>query len=131
MGQPLTVEKGSHKDAAISFLQLSATGKVREAYDTYVSNSFRHHNPYFRGDATSLATGMEENARQYPHKMLEVVRALEDGDQVAVLSRVRLSPDGQDIALVHLFRFEGDQVVELWDVGQPVPDDSPNEHGMF
>jgi hypothetical protein len=26
--------------------------------------------------------------------------------------------------VVHLFRFAGDHIAELWDVGQPVPDES-------
>jgi hypothetical protein len=32
---------------------------------------------------------------------------------------------------VHIFRFAGDRVVELWDVAQPLPADSPNENGAF
>jgi hypothetical protein len=30
---------------------------------------FRHHNPYFRGDAESLMAAMEENARKNPDKL--------------------------------------------------------------
>jgi predicted SnoaL-like aldol condensation-catalyzing enzyme len=44
---------------------------------------------------------------------------------------VRQNPDDRGGALVHIFRFHGDRVVELWDIGQPVPEDSPNENGMF
>jgi predicted SnoaL-like aldol condensation-catalyzing enzyme len=36
-----------------------------------------------------------------------------------------------DIAVVHIFRFTNDQVSELWDVGQPIAKDSPNENGVF
>ena len=34
-------------------------------------------------------------------------------------------------AVAHFFRFEGDRIVELRDVGQEVPADSPNNNGMF
>jgi len=34
-------------------------------------------------------------------------------------------------AVVHIFRFEDDRIVELWDLGQAIPQDSPNRHGMF
>ena len=34
-------------------------------------------------------------------------------------------------AVVHIFRFEQDRVVELWDLGQPISKDSPNENGLF
>jgi len=123
--------KTSRKDVATTFLLMSSSGDVRGAYDRFVSPSFRHHNPYFRGDAKTLAAGMEENAKQNPGKTLQVEHALEDGDLVAVHSRMQLKPGGQEMALVHLFRFVGDRIVELWDVGQPVPADSPNENGMF
>ena len=74
---------------------------------------------------------MEENAKKNPHKVVEVQLALEDGDLVAVHSRVRQRPDDAGAAVVHIFRFEGDRIVELWDLGQAVPADSPNQHGLF
>jgi predicted SnoaL-like aldol condensation-catalyzing enzyme len=121
----------SHEEAAVSFLRLASSGKVREAYDTYAGPGFRHHNPYFRGDAASLMAAMEENAAKHPDRLFEVQRALEDGDLVAVHSRVRLKSGEPDFAVVHVFRFAGGRIVELWDLGQTVPKDSPNENGMF
>ena len=121
----------SHKEAATSFMQLVAAGKVGEAYESYVGSNFRHHNPFFRGDAQSLRLAMEKDAAEHPNKLFEVQHVLEDGNLVAVHSRVRQSPDDRGAALVHIFKFEGDRVVELWDIGQPVPEDSPNENGMF
>jgi len=32
---------------------------------------------------------------------------------------------------VRPFRFEGGKVVELWDIGQLLPNDSPNADGAF
>jgi predicted SnoaL-like aldol condensation-catalyzing enzyme len=121
----------SLKDAAVEFLTLAATGRVREAYARHAGSEFRHHNPYFRGDAESLMVAMEENAAQNPDKVLEVQMALEDGDRVAVFSRVRQRPDDRGGAVVHIFRFEGNRISELWDVGQAVPEESVNENGMF
>ncbi len=126
-----TAGKISRKEAAISYLRLASSGKVRQAYDAYIGPNFRHHNPYFKGDAQALMAAMEENATKFPDKLLEVQRALEDGDFVAVHSRVQLKPGDAGVATVHIFRFEGDHIVELWDVGQAVPEDSPNENGMF
>jgi predicted SnoaL-like aldol condensation-catalyzing enzyme/predicted enzyme related to lactoylglutathione lyase len=123
--------KISRKEAAVSYLRLASSGKVREAYDAYVGPNFRHHNPYFKGDAQALMAAMEENATMFPDKVLEVQHALEDGDFVAVHSRSQLKPGDLGVATVHIFRFDGDHIVELWDVGQAVPEDSPNENGMF
>ncbi|MGK5508813.1 nuclear transport factor 2 family protein [Brevibacillus formosus] len=123
--------KTSLKENAVSFLQLVASGNVREAYQRYTGPDFRHHNPFFRGDAHSLMLAMEENAAKNPHKILEVKRAIEEGDIVAVHSHVRQNQEDLGGAVVHIFRFHNDQIVELWDVGQPIPADSPNENGMF
>lgn len=119
------------KDAAISFLNLAASGSVREAFRMHVGPGFRHHNPYFRGDAGSLMAAMEDNATRNPGKRFEVLRAIQEADQVAVFSRLRLQPGHAGVAVVHIFRFEGPLIAELWDIGQAVPEDSVNENGMF
>lgn len=36
-----------------------------------------------------------------------------------------------EIAVVHMFRFENGKILEMWDVGQVMEKDSPNENGMF
>jgi predicted SnoaL-like aldol condensation-catalyzing enzyme len=121
----------TNKERAISFLRLASSGKVREAYETYIHPQFRHHNPYFPGDRAALLVGMEENAATFPQKEFEAVRALEDGDLVAVHGRVRLTPSSARIALIHIFRFQDNQIIEEWEAGQEVPKDSPNQNGVF
>jgi len=123
--------KTSLKEKAVSFLQLVASGEVREAFTRYVDPGFRHHNFFFRGDADSLMHAMEENAAKNPHKILEVKRAIEEGDIVAVHSHVKQNQLDLGGAVVHIFRFHNDLIVELWDVGQPIPENSPNENGVF
>jgi predicted SnoaL-like aldol condensation-catalyzing enzyme len=121
----------SNKDAAVSFLKLAASGQVREAYAKFIGAGFRHHNAFFEGSAEALMAGMEENARQNPTKVLEVKRAIAEGELVVVHSHVRQKPGDLGAAVVHIFRFEEGRIVELWDLGQPVPEKSPNQYGMF
>ena len=121
----------ARKDAAASFLRLASAGKVKDAYQLYVDANFRHHNPYFQGTAEALSAAMQENAAQFPQKAIEIKRVLADGDLVAVHAHVRLKPGDLGVATIHIFRFEGDRIVELWDVGQAVPENSPNRNGMF
>lgn len=123
-------QSSNQRETAINFLNLAATGKLDEAY-SYVSPSFRHHNPHFKGDADSLKAGMAEAHEKFPNTRLEVQRVFQEGDTVAVHSRVRHSDDTPEIAVVHIFRFEGDRIAELWDVGMEAPKDSPNENGLF
>ena len=121
----------SNTNAAVSFLKLASSGNVSEAYSKFVGEGFRHHNPYFAGSAEALQAGMEENASQNPNKVLDVKRVIAEGDVVVTHSHVRQKPDDLGAAVVHIFRFESGKIVELWDLGQAVPDESPNENGMF
>ena len=121
----------SKGDVARDFLQLASSGRAREAFDRHVGPGFRHHNAWFPGDGPSLMKAMDENAKQNPDKTLTIHRVVEDADQVATFSHVRHRRDDRGAAVVHFFRFEGDRIVELWDVGQEVPAESPNKNGMF
>jgi predicted SnoaL-like aldol condensation-catalyzing enzyme len=119
-----------NRETAINFLKLASSGKLDEAY-ALVSPDFRHHNAYFAGDAESLKAGMADAAKHFPNTKLEVKHALEEGDTVAVHSRVQHSPETAEIAVVHIFRFDDGQIVELWDVGMEAPKESPNKNGLF
>lgn len=119
------------KEAAISFLRLAGSGRVREAYENHVAPDFIHHNPYFKGDAASLKLGMEKSHEQFPNKVLDVKRVLEEADLVAVHLRIQLAPGQPDYAVIHIFRFEGNKIAELWEAGQMVPEKLVNENGMF
>lgn len=120
----------SHKQNAQEFLRLASKGDSRTAFALYVGEGFRHHNPWFKGDADSLMLAMEEAGRERPNKSLQILRALEEGDLVAVHSWVKQTPDDAGGAVVHIFRFAGDKIVELWDVGQGQPEEMVNEYGM-
>jgi predicted SnoaL-like aldol condensation-catalyzing enzyme len=121
----------SRKHVAVEFLKAAASGRARQAGAEYCDRAFRHHNVHFPGDAESLLAAMDENARQNPEKKLDVKHVLAEGDLVAVHSEVHHRPGDSGAMLVHLFRFEGDRIVELWDVGQEIPADSPNANGPF
>lgn len=127
----VTVPAGSHIEAAHHFLTLAASGEVREAFSGFVSPDFHHHNPFFPGDRDALMHAMEENAAVNPDKELEIMMTLEDGVFVMTYSLVRQRPGDVGAAVVHIFRFANDYIVELWDIGQEIPPDSPNENGMF
>ncbi len=119
------------KDTAVDFLMQIVAGDVRGAYEQHVGDGFRHHNPYFAGDAHSLREGMEEDEARNPGKKLEVQVALQEGNFVAVHSRLRRGSTEPDIAVVHIFRFEDGRIVELWDIAQVAPTQIVNKNGMF
>jgi predicted SnoaL-like aldol condensation-catalyzing enzyme len=124
-------ESPSIKESAVSFLQLAATGRAPEAFERFAAAGFKHHNPWFRSDAQSLMNAMQENVEKNPGKVLEVQRAIQEGLLVAVHSRVRQRPEDPGGSVVHIFRFEGEKIAELWDIGQAQPEQMVNENGMF
>jgi len=73
---------------------------------------------------------MEESAVKFPIKRFEPVRTIQEGDLVAVHGKVRLAPDMPEIALMHVFRFEGNLIIEEWEASHEVPKNSPNQNGV-
>lgn len=121
----------ANKETALDFLKLIIIGQIEEAYRKYVDMDGRHHNVYYPEKFSALKQGMLENHAQFPDKQFMVKHVLAEGNLVAVHSNVVLKPGEPGIAAVHIFRIQEGKIVEMWDVGQPVPVDSPNEAGAF
>ncbi len=119
------------KQTARDFLNLIAKGEVEQAFARFVAEDLHHHTPYFRGDAQSLMYAMLENSQGFPQKSIELKHCLQEGNLVAIHSKVKLHKDDPGAALVHIFRFAEGKIIELWDIGQSTPESSPNQYGMF
>ena len=125
-------QKITPKEIATSFLKQIIAGEISEAYKMYVHSDFRHHNPYFLGDAQSLAQGMEENEKLHPHKKLEIHHVIGDEDLVAVHSCLQFNVESPKIMVIHLFRIQDEKIIiELWDIAQVAPEESVNTNGLF
>lgn len=121
----------SNKATAIEFLQMAAGGDVVDAYARHVAAGFEHHNPHFPQDRQSLLDAMRQSAAAEPNKSFEVIQAIEQADTVAVYSRLTRRSAEAEYAVVHLLRFDRGKIVEMWDIAQEVPANSPNALGMF
>src|SRR5262245_27681045 len=118
------------KALALDFLRHARAGD-RAAAERLLAPGARHHNAYFKAGMPALLDAMVGAAKTAPKRTVDVKRVLADGDFVVVHSHIRHQPGEPGVAVVHIFRFEGDRVAELWDLGQPVPTDCPNDDGMF
>ena len=122
----------THKEIAKAFLQMASNQDYQAAYDKFIAPNFIHHNQYFKGDRQSLMAAMQESSKVSPNKSIEVKKIYEDGNTVITHSLVnRKNPGDLPIAVIHIFRFENGKVVEMWDIGQQLMKDSPNENGPF
>lgn len=120
-----------HKQAAVDFLQLVVAGQINQAYDRHVDMTGKHHNPFFAAGFSALKQAMADIQVQAPTKQLTVKHVLGDGDLVAVHSHLNVQPGEPGMSVLHLFRFRAGKIVELWDVGQAIPEQSPNQDGAF
>jgi predicted SnoaL-like aldol condensation-catalyzing enzyme len=121
----------TRKDTAVDFLRLVVAGRIEEAYRKHVDMGGKHHNPYFAAGFPALQQAMLDNHAAFPDKRIAIERVIADGDLVATHSLVTLNPGDVNIVAVHILRFSGDRIVELWDVTQEVKADSPNADGVF
>jgi len=121
----------ARKQIAVEFLRLVVRGRIEEAYQKHVDLQGKHHNPFFPAGFPALCKAMAENHAQFPAKQITVKHVLGDGDLVAVHSHIVPRAGEKGLSVVHLFRFQGNRIVELWDCGQPVPADSPNQDSAF
>ena len=120
---------GARRSTAEHFVDLMYRRKdVGRAFDTYVASDYVQHNPGL-ADGRDAARGPLVAMFADPGFAPEVVRVLVDGDLCAV--HLRIVRDGPPAAVVDLYRWDGDQVVEHWDVIQPWPATSATDHPMF
>ncbi|MHC8515479.1 nuclear transport factor 2 family protein [Sporosarcina sp. ITBMC105] len=121
----------SQKELAVTFLQQIVSGKIKEAFDDAIHTEFIHHNAYFEAGAQSLMKAMMDNAELSPNKQWTVVQVIEEEDRVVIHSHIQQNTEDLGAAVVHIFRFQEGRIIEMWDVGQSVVSNSPNEQGMF
>jgi predicted SnoaL-like aldol condensation-catalyzing enzyme len=121
----------TNKESAVTFLQMAARGEIVPAYERFVAANFKHHNQYFAGDRQSLLTAMQEAAVRMPEKTFDIQHVYEAGETLITHALLKPQPEHPGIAVVHILRFEAGKIAEMWDVGQALSPDSPNEHGAF
>ena len=120
----------SRKDIALEFLRLARAGDRKGTAALFTANA-RHHNAYFPAGMPALLDGIAAAAKDGPERPVEVKRVVEEGDIVVVHSHVRKDSADAGYAVVHMLRFEGRRIAELWDLGQEVPAEPINRDGMF
>lgn len=131
------MQESDRKAIAVDFFKLVGQGRFREGLQ-FFSPDCKTHNPYIAGNIESLIAAMEkaneQGKTQYPQAQFSIKHTLADGDLVAVHTellsdKAKLSEGG--LRQIHLFRFEGDKIVEYWDVTQQVLPSMPNAAGAF
>jgi len=129
-----------HKDVAVEFLSLVGSGRPKDGLKFFASDC-KTHNPYTVGGMKELVDAMIAVQKQGSQGIIKestadfkliVRQVLADGDIVAVHTQISGSnPSAGGLRQVHIFRFNGDKIVEYWDITQMVPENMPNATGAF
>ena len=130
-------EETNRKNIAIEYFKLVSALKFKEGLHFFASDC-KTHNPYISGSMESLAEAQiaagKNISAQNTEPEFNVKHVLADGDLVAVhteLLNSKFKPSEGGLRQVHLFRFEGDRIVEYWDITQQVLANMPNASGAF
>ena len=129
--------ENDHKSITIEFFKLLKAEKFKEGLRFFAADC-KTHNPFVSGSMENLVDAMivanKDLREQNKESDFSVKRVLADQDFVVVhteLLNSKSEPGEGGLRQVHLFRFEGDKIVEYWDITQQVLPNMPNASGAF
>lgn len=120
-----------NKQNAITFYRTAFGGAPRAAVERYVGDQYIQHNPVVEDGKEGFIRYFERMQEEYPEKSVEFVRAVAQGDLVALHTH-QIWPGGEEYVTMDFFRFdEKGKIVEHWDAIQRIPEQAANDNGMY
>jgi len=120
-----------NKKKAIAFYKMAYDGNPKKATELYVGSEYIQHNPLVGDGIQPFIEYFDKMAREYPNKSIEFVRAIAEGDLVALHTH-QLWPDEEEYVTMDFFRFDKNgKIVEHWDAMQQIPKTSANGNTMY
>lgn len=121
----------ANKANAIAFYRMAYLGEPSRAVDEYVGAEYIQHNPMVGDGKKPFIEYFDEMARDYPGKKIEFVRAVAEGDLVALHTH-QTWPGNDEYVTMDFFRFDSDgKIVEHWDSMQQIPSESKHGNSMY
>ena len=124
-------ELETNKKNAIAFYRTAYLGDPSKAVEEFVGEEYIQHNPLVADGKQAFIHYFEEMNRDYPNKSIEFVRAVAEGNLVALHTH-QTWPGNENYVTMDFFRFNNDgKIVEHWDSVQEVPDETKNGNPMY
>ena len=120
-----------NKQNAIAFYKTAYLGDPEKAVAEYVGDEYIQHNPLVGNGKQPFIDYFEEMGRDYPDKTIDFVRAVAEGDLVALHTH-QTWPGGDEYVTMDFFRFDKNgKIVEHWDSMQQIPAETKNGNTMY
>jgi predicted SnoaL-like aldol condensation-catalyzing enzyme len=120
-----------NKTNAIEFYRMAYLGEPEKAVDLYVGSEYIQHNPLVGDGSRAFIEYFEKMNSEYPDKSIEFVRAIAEGDLVALHTH-QTWPGNDQYVTMDFFRFdEKGKIVEHWDAMQEIPEFTKNGNTIY
>jgi predicted SnoaL-like aldol condensation-catalyzing enzyme len=126
-----------HRGIVKRYFELIGAGKYKDGLQ-YFAPDCKTHNPYIKGNVETLTNAMiaaaADMAKPSAQPDFSVKHLLAEGDLVVAhteLLNSKSRPGQGGLRQAHLFRFEGDNIAEYWDITQQILPSMPNAEGAF
>ncbi len=121
----------ANKKNAIAFYRTAYLGNPAKAIELYVGAKYIQHNPLVGDGKQAFIDYFNRMAAQYPDKEIEFVRAVAEGDLVALHTH-QTWPGNEEYVTMDFFRFDAKgKIIEHWDAMQEVPNETENGNLMY
>ena len=121
----------ANKQNAIAFYRTAYLDDPAKAVEMYVGAEYIQHNPLVGDGKQAFVDYFTEMAEQSPHKEIEFVRDVAEGDLVALHTH-QTWPGGEEYVTMDFFRFDDrGEIVEHWDAIQSIPASTANGKSMY
>jgi predicted SnoaL-like aldol condensation-catalyzing enzyme len=121
----------TNKKNAIAFYRTAYLGDPSKAVEEFVGKEYIQHNPLVADGKQAFINYFEEMGRDYPGKSIEFVRAVAEGNLVALHTH-QTWPGNENYVTMDFFRFDNNgKIVEHWDSVQEIPGETKNGNPMY
>ncbi|MBT8372313.1 MAG: nuclear transport factor 2 family protein [Deltaproteobacteria bacterium] len=120
-----------NKKNAIAFYRTAYLGDPARAVEMYVGAEYIQHNPLVGDGKQAFIDYFTEMAAQYPSMEIDFVRAVAEGDLVALHTH-QTWPGNEEYVTMDFFRFDEEgKIIEHWDAIQEVPNKTKSGNPMY
>ncbi len=121
----------TNKKNAIAFYRTAYLGNPSKAVEEFAGKEYIQHNPLVADGKQAFIDYFEEMNKDYPSKSIEFVRAVAEGNLVALHTH-QTWPGNENYVTMDFFRFDNNgKIVEHWDSVQEAPSETKNGNPMY